>query len=73
MTIFFEDGIDQERLSKWEEISTKENLLYNFLTWYSDRYDLHRDVSEHTRQKYARNDIIEFLTNNPTGEKSDEN
>jgi hypothetical protein len=71
MTTFIEDGIDQERLSKWEEISTKETLLYAFLTWYSDRYDLHRDVSEHTRKKYAKNDIIEFLTNNPT-EKSDE-
>jgi len=60
MTTFIEDGAE-----------SKENLLYNFLTWYSDRYDLHRDVSEHTREKYAKNDIIEFLTNNLT-EKADE-
>ena len=71
MTTFIEDGIEIKTAIDQERLSTKETLLYAFLTWYSDRYDLHRDVSEHTRRKYAKNDIIEFLTNNPT-EKSDE-
>jgi hypothetical protein len=71
MTTFIEDGIESKTAILNVELNAKENLLFSFLTWYSDRYDLHRDVSEHTREKYARNDIIEFLTNEPT-EKSDE-
>lgn len=71
MTTFIEDGIESKTAILNVELNAKETLLYAFLTWYSDRYDLHRDVSEHTREKYARNDIIEFLTNNPT-EKADE-
>ena len=71
MTTFIEDGIEIKTAILNVELNAKETLLFSFLTWYSDRYDLHRDVSEHTREKYAKNDIIEFLTNNPT-EKSDE-
>lgn len=72
MTTFIEDGIESKTAILNVELNAKENLLFSFLTWYSDRYDLHRDVSEHTREKYARNDIIEFLTNEPTGGKADE-
>jgi hypothetical protein len=72
MTTFIEDGIESKTAILNVELNAKETLLYAFLTWYSDRYDLHRDVSEHTREKYARNDIIEFLTNEPTGGKADE-